>query len=289
MPEEGFFIRFDKLGMNVVERNRGFYIASHDYENEFLDWLNSVFNEKFMHLMNLPIYMDDVYAGSLVIGKYEDMPFTEFERDASTALADQTGVAMKSVRYVEERESLFLGILLALSKAIDTKSRWTSGHSERVADYSRRIAAKLELDFDFIDNLSISANLHDIGKIGVPESILDKEGELNDEEFEVVKRHPQDGGEIIEVIPGYEKLINGIIFHHEHWDGSGYPLGLEGDQIPLMGRIIAVADVYDSLVSDRPYRSGMDTERAVEILRFEKGRKLDPEIVDLMIEVITHE
>jgi len=196
---------------------------------------------------------------------------------------------MKSVRFFEEKENLFLGILMALSKTIDAKSRWTSGHSERVAGYAEKLAAMMGMGDDFLVNLRISANLHDVGKIGVPESILDKSSTLSSGEFDVIKRHPQDGVSIIEEIPGYEKFLNGILFHHEAWNGSGYPFGLEGRGIPLMGRLIAVADVYDSLVSDRPYRSGMSINEALEILISEKGKKLDPGIVDLMIEIIESE
>jgi HD-GYP domain-containing protein (c-di-GMP phosphodiesterase class II) len=196
---------------------------------------------------------------------------------------------MKSVKYFEEKENLSLGILLALSKTIDTKSRWTSGHSERVAAYAGKLAVKMGMGESFINDLRISASLHDIGKIGVPEAILDKPDLLSGEEYDVIKRHPQAGVLIVEDIPGHEKFINGILFHHEAWDGSGYPFGLEGRGIPLMGRLIAVADVYDSLISDRPYRSGMELEKALAILVSEKGRKLDPAIVDLMIEIIENE
>ncbi len=289
MPDKDFYISFNLLGEEILRRNRSLYIISSDKDRELLNWLNRLFNENHKHIMNLPIYVDDEYAGSLIIGKDTESSFNDFEKDTSIALADQTGVAMKSVRYVEQRENLFLGILLALSRTIDAKSKWTSGHSERVAIYSRKIAEALNVTPVFINDLSISASLHDIGKIGVPEVILDKEGTLTDEEFEIIKKHPGSGAEIIEVIPGYEKFINGIIYHHEFWDGSGYPFGLEKKSIPLMGRIIAVADVYDSLISDRPYRKGMSREKAKEILHMEKEKKLDPEIVDIMIGIIDSE
>ncbi len=289
MPKKDYYLDFNIPGRDIVELNRSYYSIRCDQDLDLLQRLNSVAGGNYFHIMNLPIYMDDEYAGSLFISKDTDSPFTEFERDTLTALADQTGVAMKSVRYVEERENLFLGVLLALSRTIDTKSRWTSGHSERVADYSRKIAACMGVDSGFINNLSISASLHDIGKIGVPEGILDKEGKLTSEEFEVIKRHPQSGVEIIEAIPGFERFINGVVFHHESWDGSGYPFGLEKERIPLMGRIIAVADVYDSLISDRPYRKGINQEGAIDILKKEKGRKLDPVIVDIMIGIIQAE
>ncbi len=285
----GVTLPFERLGREAVEKNKSFYILNDKIDEKHLNFLNSVIDENFLHLMNLPIFLDEKYIGSLFIGKEADSPFSAFEVETLKALADQTGVAMKSVKFFEEKENLYLGILLALSKTIDAKSKWTSGHSERVAEYSERLAVMMEMGVSFLSDLRIAANLHDIGKIGVPEAILDKPDKLSNTEFDIIKKHPQDGSSIIEEIPGYEKFIKGILFHHESWDGSGYPFGLAGRAIPLMGRLIAVADVYDSLISDRPYRSGMGIDEALAILRLEKGRKLDPVIVDLMISIIEGE
>jgi HD-GYP domain-containing protein (c-di-GMP phosphodiesterase class II) len=286
---ERLTLAFDKLGNENIERNRSFFVIGKNSADKYLQLLNSLIHENFEYLMNLPIFLDEDYIGSLIIGKDSDNPFTEFESETLKALADQTGVAMKSVRFFEEKENLFLGILTALSKTIDAKSKWTSGHSERVAAYSQKFAAMMGMPDSFLNDLKVSSNLHDIGKIGVPESILDKPGVLSSREFDVIKKHPQDGASIVEEIPGYGKFIKGILFHHEAWDGSGYPFGLKGREIPLMGRLIAVADVYDSLISDRPYRSGMSIDEALDILISEKGKKLDPGIVDLMIEIIESE
>jgi HD-GYP domain-containing protein (c-di-GMP phosphodiesterase class II) len=286
---KGVALPFNKLGKNNIEKHKSFFIINKKIDADYLHFLDSYIGEDFLHLMNLPIYLDEVYIGSLIVGKDINEAFTDFEIETLKALADQTGVAMKSVKFFEEKENLFLGILLALSKTIDTKSRWTSGHSERVAAYAGKLAVKMGMGESFINDLRISASLHDIGKIGVPEAILDKPDLLSDEEYDVIKRHPQAGVLIVEDIPGHEKFINGILFHHEAWDGSGYPFALEGRGIPLMGRLIAVADVYDSLISDRPYRNGMELDKALAILVSEKGRKLDPGIVDLMIEIIENE
>ncbi len=282
-------VSFNKIGLDNVEKNKGFFIINKNSNEEYLSFLNAIVGEKFLYMMNLPIFLDEEYIGSLVVGKDIDSPFTEFETETLKALADQTGVAMKSVKFFEEKENLFLGILLALSKTIDTKSKWTSGHSERVAEYSGKLAVMMGMSETFLNDLKVAASLHDIGKIGVPEAILDKAGRLSISEYEVIKKHPRDGASIIEEIPGFEKFINGIIFHHEAWDGSGYPSGSGGRDIPLMGRLIAVADIYDSLISDRPYRSGMSIDDALAILNSEKGKKLDPAIVEMMIEIIKSE
>jgi len=286
---EGVTLPFSKLGNDNLEKNKKFFIINKSIDEDYLHFLDSYIGEDFLHLMNLPIYLDEVYIGSLIVGKDINKSFTDFEVETLKALADQTGVAMKSVKFFEEKENLFLGILVALSKTIDTKSRWTSGHSERVAAYAEKLAVKLGMNESFISDLRISASLHDIGKIGVSEAILDKPDRLTSEEYDIIKKHPQAGVSIVEDIPGHEKFLNGILFHHEAWDGNGYPFGLEGRGIPLMGRLIAVADVYDSLISDRPYRNGMGIDKALDILISEKGGKLDPVIVDMMIEIIESE
>ncbi len=286
---EGITLPFSTLGSDNFEKNKKFFIINKNIDADYLHFLDSFIGEDFLHLMNLPIYLDEVYIGSLIVGKDLNKSFTDFEIETLKALADQTGVAMKSVKFFEEKEKLFLGILLALSKTIDTKSRWTSGHSERVAAYAEKLALKLGMNGSFISDLRISASLHDIGKIGVSEAILDKPDRLTSEEYDIIRKHPQAGVSIVEEIPGHEKFLNGILFHHEAWDGSGYPFGLDGRGIPLMGRLIAVADVYDSLISDRPYRSGMGIDKALDILISEKGGKLDPVIVDMMIEIIESE
>ncbi|MBP9042759.1 MAG: HD-GYP domain-containing protein, partial [Spirochaetes bacterium] len=285
-----FYVDFEKLGEEIIAGNYYFYSLSHEENEDVLSELNSLFGTEYFYMMNIPIYIEETYVASLVLGREKDVPFTDFETDTSIAIADQVGVAMKSLRYIERIESLFLGmflgILKALSKTIDAKSKWTYGHSERVAKYSEAIARAMNLNDEFIHNITISASLHDIGKIGVSENILDKRGTLTSEEFGAIKNHPVEGAEILEVIPGYEKFISGIIYHHEHYDGNGYPFGLKEEEIPLMGRIIAVADVFDSLVSDRPYRKGMSVEEAKEILKQERGKKLDPAIVDIILQIV---
>lgn len=286
---DGVILTFNTLGTENIEKNKNFFVIDKLTDEGYLNLLNSISHHNYIKLVNLPINLNDEYIGSLIVGKDADKDFSDFEMETLKVLADQSGVAMKTVKSFEERESLFLGILTALAKTIDTKSKWTSGHSGRVTEYAEKLAIKMGMDESFLSYLRISANLHDIGKIGVPERILDKPDLLTDEEFNIIKNHPKDGASIVVEIPGHEKLINGILFHHEAWNGEGYPFGLSGRGIPLMGRLIAVADVYDALISDRPYRSSMKFEDAINILISEKGKLLDPGIVDLMIEILVSE
>ena len=179
----------------------------------------------------------------------------------------------------EEKENILLGIMLALSRAIDAKSQWTLGHSERVTEIAELIGAELGISDEEHKELRVAALLHDIGKIAVPEVILDKKEKLTDQEFETIKRHPAAGAEIISDIPSYENILTGILSHHERFDGTGYPSGIKGERIPLKGRIIAVADVYDALTADRPYRKGMLPEEAFAFIKENSGAMFDPRVV----------
>ena len=189
----------------------------------------------------------------------------------------------------KQREDLLIGILVALTRAIDAKSKWTAGHSERVTRYAEEIGRALDFGEEQMRILCISAILHDIGKIAVPEQILDKPGKLTDEEFDEVKKHPRAGTNIISSIPSYETIISGILYHHERWDGTGYPDGLKGEAIPLNARIICVADVYDALAADRPYRKAWGRQQALDFFEEQKEKMFDPRLVDILIRHVTKE
>jgi putative nucleotidyltransferase with HDIG domain len=193
---------------------------------------------------------------------------------------------MQSVKTFEEKEQLFLGILMALTRAIDAKSRWTAGHSERVARYAEAIGRSLGLAEEELRSLSIAAILHDIGKLAVPESILDKPARLDEQEYAVIRTHPETGVRILGDIPAYRDIVPGVLHHHEHWNGGGYPGGLRGTQIPLQSRIICLADVYDAITADRPYRSGMSQAEARTFIESMSGVMFDPALVGELWRVV---
>ena len=198
-------------------------------------------------------------------------------------IANQVAVALANAQLLEDLDLLNWGALRALARTVDAKSPWTAGHSERVAKTTIGIGRVLGLSSDKIDNLHRAALLHDIGKIATPANILDKPGELTDEERKIVETHPSTGARILEPIKAYESVIPAVLQHHEHFDGKGYPKGLAGEEISLAGRIMAVADVYDSLISDRPYRSGMAKERVLKIIKRETGSSFDPNVVKALV------
>ncbi|MFZ0213414.1 MAG: HD domain-containing phosphohydrolase [Candidatus Acidiferrales bacterium] len=174
---------------------------------------------------------------------------------------------------------LFMGSIRMLAAAIDEKDPYTRGHSGRVAKYSLIIGKELGLDAEALDKLRISALLHDVGKIGVDDHVLKKPGKLTDEEFELMKQHPVKGANIMRPVAQLKDMLPGIELHHERMDGNGYPYGLTGDQIPLMARIIAVADTFDAITTNRPYQSAMDLDYAMDRINQLGGAKFDLDVV----------
>jgi HD-GYP domain-containing protein (c-di-GMP phosphodiesterase class II) len=220
-------------------------------------------------------------AAFIASGHYNHW-FRVTENDEIGILAESLNkMSFRLIASAKEREALLIGILIALTRAIDAKSPWTAGHSERVTRYAEEIGRLLELDEEQMRILTISAILHDIGKIAIPEQILDKPGKLSDEEFNEIKKHPPSGTKIISSIPSYEAILSGILYHHERWDGTGYPEGLKEKDIPLYARIISVADVYDALTADRPYRKAWSREETMLFFEEQKEKMFDPELVEI--------
>ena len=182
----------------------------------------------------------------------------------------------------EENRELFIGSIRMLAAAIDEKDPYTRGHSGRVAKYAMTIGEGLGLGAAELDRLRISALLHDVGKIGIDDRVLKKPGSLTDEEFQVMKQHPVKGANIMRPVAQLKDMLPGIELHHEQVNGKGYPHGLQGDQIPMMARIISVADTLDAITTNRPYQSAMDLEFALKRVRELAGTRFDPKVVDAL-------
>jgi HD-GYP domain-containing protein (c-di-GMP phosphodiesterase class II) len=185
-----------------------------------------------------------------------------------------------------ETERLLIGIIRAMINALDAKDRYTCGHSDRVAITARRIGQQLGLKPRECELLYMSGLLHDIGKIGIPDYVLQKPDRLTPEEFAIIAQHPSIGHAILSHLPQLSSVLPGVLYHHEHLDGRGYPEGRKGDDIPLFGRILAVADAYDAMTTCRPYRTAMPTEKAQAILRNGSGTQWDPAIVEAFFAVL---
>lgn len=177
-------------------------------------------------------------------------------------------------------------LISTLVSAVDAKDVYTQGHSIRVALYSRELARRAGKDSAFQKNIYYLGMVHDVGKIGVPGAILRKTDKLTDEEYEKVREHPQKGGDILEGVTEIPGIRKGALYHHEHYDGSGYPFGMKGESIPEEARIIAVADAYDAMASNRSYRKAMPQEEIRKIITDSAGTQLDPKYAALMIDMI---
>jgi diguanylate cyclase (GGDEF)-like protein/putative nucleotidyltransferase with HDIG domain len=186
----------------------------------------------------------------------------------------------------EELADLYLATIKSLALAIDAKDAYTHQHILRVQRYAVAIAKELGLTGDALEGVNTGALLHDIGKLGVPEYVLLKPGKLTEEEFAKIREHPRIGADILADIPFPWPVLPGVKYHHEKWNGAGYPEGLKGDEIPLQARVLAVADVYDALTSNRAYRGAWTHERAVELIRRDSGSHFDPEVAEAFLRVI---
>jgi HD-GYP domain-containing protein (c-di-GMP phosphodiesterase class II) len=188
-------------------------------------------------------------------------------------------------RAADENKALFMGSIQMLAGAVDEKDPYTRGHSDRVTKYSLMIAREMGLDPGFLEILRVSAQLHDVGKIGIEDRILKKPGALTPEEFEIMKTHTTKGANILRPVPQLREMLPGIELHHEALNGRGYPYGLKGDDIPLLARVIAVADTFDALTTNRPYQQAHDPVEALRIIQNLSGQRLDPRAVAALLAV----
>jgi len=227
----------------------------------------------------LPVLLEKRMEAILCVGRADGREFTEDERSHARQLADQVAVALSNSRLIDELKALTWGTLEAFARAIDAKSPWTAGHSERVTAMSMRIARQLGHSDSELEVLHRGALLHDIGKLGISVKLLDKPGRLDDDEMEQVMNHPSIGGRILQPITAFADILPIVEQHHEKFDGTGYPEKLAGDEIDINARILAVADTYDAMTSDRPYRKGFDHEKAVRLILEETGTQFDPRVL----------
>ncbi len=205
--------------------------------------------------------------------------------DSFNTMTDHLEQFIEDLRHAaDENRQLFLGTVKSLAAAIDGKDPYTRGHSERVSRFSLAIAERMDLPEDETEKLRISALLHDVGKIGIDDAILKKPAALTDEEFLVMKQHPQKGYKIMSQIPAMRDFLPGMYMHHEMLDGRGYPQGLSGDQIPMQARIISVADTFDAMTTDRPYQRAMKFEEALGLIKKFVGTRYDALVVAALVE-----
>lgn len=228
----------------------------------------------------LPLAAERRVKGALIMEFRKTDEEAQEEIAQARQIADQLAVALSNAHLISDLERLSIGALEALARTVDAKSKWTSGHSERVADLAVKIGRTMRCGDELLEQLFRGGLLHDIGKIGIPLAVLDKPSKLDDDEYETIKTHPAIGGKILEPIDAYKDVVPFIVQHHERYDGKGYPAGMAGEEISLGARILCVADVYDALISQRPYRQGWIKENVLDFIRDNRGIMFDPHVVD---------
>lgn len=231
-----------------------------------------------------PLIHKDKVVGVISVSGRTAEEFEENEENLIFNLVSQTAVAIINSQLNKDMEKTYFETISALALAVDAKDKYSRGHLDRVAAYCVQIANKMGLDEEEITTLRNAARLHDLGKIGIPDEVLGKKGPLTDQEMDLMKKHTEIGEGIIKPIHSLGHLCDIIRHHHEKLDGSGYPDGLKGGEITPLVRITTVADIYDALTTDRPYRGRFSKQKAFDILCDMKGQ-VDPDIVDILIEI----
>jgi HD-GYP domain-containing protein (c-di-GMP phosphodiesterase class II) len=273
IPQRGASVLDERLARQVEVLRRSRTVSVHSAETARV-------------LLGPLVRLDDQTDMVLAIRPPEAAEFTSGDMLMIESILAFGGQIITNAEIHERLRRMSLESTRALVAAIDKKDHYTSGHSERVGHLARLTGQRLGVPRDELQILEMSGLLHDVGKIGVPEEILCKPGQLTTEEFAVIQKHPVMGYEILKPIASFTAVLDGVLYHHENADGSGYPKGLAGAAIPLFARIIHVADVFDALTSNRSYRAAFSLEQAQQIIAEEAGTKLDPEVAAVFLELL---
>ena len=269
----------------VAQHGKPLIVNSPERDHRFFKGVDERTEFKTRNIICVPVRVKEKIVGVLeAVNKQDGGKFNKEDLSLLTSLADQVAVALDNSRLYQELEEMFFQMADSFADAIEKRDPYTGGHTRRVTLYSEAIAKYLPLEPLQRKWLKITSVLHDIGKIGIEDYILKKPDRLNPEEFEVIKRHSEIGAKIVEHIRQLKEIIPGVKYHHEQVDGKGYPDGLMGEDIPPLARIVAVADTYDALTTDRPYRKAMGKEAAVEEMKRCSGTQLDKEVVEAFIQ-----
>ncbi len=281
-----------KITLNLGEGIAG-WVAKHgeplivnnpEQDERFFRGVDEQTEFRTRNIICVPIKVKDKIIGVLeAINKKNGENFDQEDLLLFSSLADQVAIALDNARLYQDLEEMFFQTAESLAHAIEKRDPYTGGHTQRVTLYVMAIAKYLEIKPPERKWLKIASVLHDIGKIGIEDQILKKTEGLSPKEFEIIKQHSTMGAEILEPIRQLREIIPGVKYHHEKVDGRGYPEGLKGDNIPLLAKIVAVADTYDAMTTDRPYRRALSKEEALEELKRCAGTQFDENVVKAFI------
>ncbi len=243
-------------------------------------------SDDFFSELGVPLVVQPVTNGARVLGvmmagqkQGADCDVSSVDMKLLDAAASHMAIFLLNASLYDDLNGMFLGTLEALTSAIDAKDKYTCGHSRRVADLTRQLAVAIGSGEEEAKRMHIAGLVHDVGKIGVPESVLTKAGRLSEQEFDWIRQHPEIGYRILKDIPQLEDVLPGVMHHHERWDGRGYPRGLAGTEIPLIGRLIALADSFDAMSSTRTYRCALERGAVLKEIHDCGGTQFDPDLV----------
>jgi putative nucleotidyltransferase with HDIG domain len=265
--------------MDVLRQRKSPLLVGDLSANAAFAWLG----QHARQLLAAPLMRQDQVLGCLFAVDKEDGDFDSVDSKLLNSIADESGVYLENATLFEDVHGLMMGLLHSLTSAVDAKDSYTCGHSERVALLSRHLAQEAGLKHADVEQIYMAGLLHDVGKIGVPESVLQKAGKLTNEEFEQMKKHPEIGARILADVKQLKPILPGVLHHHERYDGKGYPHGLAGEKIPVMGRIICLADCFDAMTSNRTYRRALPIEVALCEIRRCSGTQFDPAFSDAFL------
>ena len=234
-------------------------------------------------ILAVPLQRHEKVLGCMYVLDKESGDFDSADSKLLNSIANESAIYLENSILFADVHGLMMGLLHSLTSAVDAKDAYTCGHSERVALLSRHLATQVELSDAEVEQIYMAGLLHDVGKIGVPESVLQKTGRLTPEEFEQMKKHPEAGARILADVKQLKSIIPGVLHHHERYDGRGYPSGLAADAIPLMGRIICLADCFDAMTSNRTYRKALPLEVALTEIRRCAGTQFDPRLAEAFL------
>ena len=269
----------------VAQNGKPLIVNSPNKDPRFFKGVDERTEFKTRNIICVPVKVKDKIVGVLeAINRQERGGFNKEDLSLFISLADQVAIALDNSRLYQELEEMFFQTTDSLADAIEKRDPYTGGHTQRVTRYSLAIAKYLQLKPLERKWLKITAVLHDIGKVGIEDRILRKPERLSPEEFEMIKRHCNIGVEIVEHIRQLRESIPGVKFHHEQPDGKGYPNGLKGEEIPVLAKIVAVADTFDAMTTDRPYRKAIEKEAAINELKRCSGTQFDEKVVEAFIQ-----
>ena len=269
----------------VAREGKSLVVNRPEKDTRFLKEVDGKTKFKTRNLLCVPIKVKKKVIGVLeAVNKRGGEGFTKDDLSLFNSLADQVAIALDNARLYHELEETFFQTAESLAEAIEKRDPYTGGHTRRVGKYSLAIARHLRLNRLERKWLKIASALHDIGKIGIEDCILRKPHQLSQEEFNAIKLHSNMGAEILKHIRQLKEIIPGVKYHHEKMNGKGYPDGLKGEKIPILAKIVAVADTYDAMTTDRPYRAALSRETAVKELRRCAGTQFDRKVVQAFIQ-----